>query len=239
MADTQRWIVTGSSRGIGLATARLAANRGYRVALLARGARVDEIAGELGERTRPIRVDVCDPEATKLAVNRIASEWDGIDVVINNAGVHRGGLLESLPIDYWDDVLRTNLYGPFHVLRAAVPHMRMGGSIVNIGAVVGLRGFAGDFAYAASKAGLVGLNNALAVEMARRGIRVNMVVPGMINTEMTANISPTAYRRLVARIPLGREGTDVEIAEVVHWVAASTYMTGAVVPTDGGLLAQI
>jgi NAD(P)-dependent dehydrogenase (short-subunit alcohol dehydrogenase family) len=235
----QRWIVTGSSRGIGLAIARLAARKGYRVAVLARGETVTNIASELGERALPIRVDIGDAEATARAIDGIAMRWDGVDVIINNAGLHRGGLLESLPVDHWSEVLQTNLTGPFHIVRAALPHMSSGGSIVNIGAVIGLRGFPGDAPYAASKAGLMGLNQALAIELAPRGIRVNLVIPGMIRTDMTANISERAYRRLVSRIPLGREGTDVEIAEVVHWVAGSTYMTGAIVPADGGLLAQI
>jgi NAD(P)-dependent dehydrogenase (short-subunit alcohol dehydrogenase family) len=239
MAQVQRWVVTGSSRGIGLAIARLAAQRGHRVAVLARGEGVVNVAQELGELTLPIRVNICDADATKAAIDGIAQRWNGIDVVVNNAGLHRGGLLQSLPIEHWDEVLKTNLFGPFHVVRAALPHMSEGASIVNIGAVIGLRGFAGDVPYAASKAGLIGFNQALAIEMARRGIRVNLVIPGVIATDMTANISERAYRRLVARIPLGREGKDVEIAEVVHWVAGSTYMTGAIVPTDGGLLAQL
>src|SRR5262249_32980129 len=129
-----------------------------------------------------------------------------------------------------------NLSGPFHAIRAALPHMNDGGSIVNIGAVVGLRGFAGDSAYGASKAGLSGLTQVLAMELARRGIRVNLVVPGFVSTEMTAGVSEKAREKLVARIPLRREGKAEEIAEVVWWVAGSTYMTGSTIATDGGLM---
>jgi NAD(P)-dependent dehydrogenase (short-subunit alcohol dehydrogenase family) len=239
MAQLQRWVITGSSRGIGLAIARLAAHKGHRVALLARSDSIVNVAAELGELALPVQVDVCNADSTATAIDGIARQWGGIDVVINNAGLHRGGLVESLPIAHWSEVLETNLFGPFYVIRAALPHMSSGASIVNIGAVVGLRGFAGDAPYAASKSGLIGLNQALAIELAPRSIRVNLVIPGMIRTDMTASISERAYRRLVSRIPLGREGTDVEIAEVVHWVAGSTYMTGAIVPADGGLLAQI
>jgi len=114
--------------------------------------------------------------------------------------------------------------------------MGNGGSIVNIGAVVGFRGFPGDSPYGASKAGLAGLTQVLAVELAKRQIRVNLVIPGLVVTEMTSGLSERAMQALISKIPLHRVGTDVEVAEVICWVARSTYMTGAVVPTDGGLM---
>ena len=133
-------------------------------------------------------------------------------------------------------MLAVNLSGALHCVRAVLPHMSAGGSIINIGAVVGFRGFPGDSPYGASKAGLAGLTQVLAIELAKRQIRVNLVIPGWIETEMTAGLSGTARERLIARIPMRRAGTENEIGDVIWWVAGSTYMTGATIPTDGGLM---
>jgi NAD(P)-dependent dehydrogenase (short-subunit alcohol dehydrogenase family) len=173
------------------------------------------------------------------AALQVAEAWGGIDVLVNNAGLHRGGKVERLELSDWHAVLSTNLSGPLHCVRAVLPHMPDGGSIVNVGAVVGFRGFPGDSAYAASKAGLSGLTTVLAVELAARQIRVNLVVPGFVMTEMTASIGDKARDRLISRVPLRRVGTEEEIAHVIWWVSGSTYMTGAVIPTDGGLMCQL
>ncbi|WP_293701372.1 SDR family NAD(P)-dependent oxidoreductase [Sphingopyxis sp. UBA6734] len=237
--ESRRWVVTGASRGLGLAIARLAASRGDRVALIARGDNIDVQAKAIGGEAIGLVADVTDPASVTDACARVAEQWGGIDVLINNAGLHRGGLLGSLSQDDWQAVLDTNLSGPLNFVRAVLPHMGEGGSIVNIGAVVGLRGFAGDAAYGASKAGLAGLTQVLAVELARRGLRVNLVIPGMISTEMTAGIPARAKAKLVASIPLGREGTAEELADVVWWVAGSPYMTGSIISNDGGLLCRL
>jgi 3-oxoacyl-[acyl-carrier protein] reductase len=237
--EPRRWVVTGASRGLGLAIARLAASKGDRVALIARGADIDAQAKALGGEAIGLVADVTDPASVTEACAEVARQWGGIDVLINNAGLHRGGLLGSLAQDDWQAVLDTNLSGPLHFVRAALPYLGEGGSIVNIGAVVGLRGFAGDAAYGASKAGLAGLTQVLAVELARRGIRVNLVIPGMTSTEMTAGIPARAKAKLVASIPLGREGTAEELADVVWWVAGSPYMTGSIISNDGGLLCRL
>lgn len=233
------WIVTGASRGLGLAIARAALSRGDRVALLARGGKVVEVAAALGDRAIGLQADVQDPASLKIAVSDVMVRWGRIDVLVNNAGLHRGNLVGALDVADWNAVLATNLSGPFHAVRAVLPHLHAGGSIVNIGAVVGMRGSSGDSPYGASKAGLAGLTQVLAVELARRGIRVNLVLPGFVSTEMTAAVSERTRNRLVARIPLGREGTPQEIADVVVWVAGSTYMTGSIVATDGGLMCAI
>lgn len=233
------WVVTGASRGLGLAIARLAASKGDRVALVARGKEIEDVAKSVGGDTIGFTADVASPQATDDVCSQIAERWGGIDVLINNAGLHRGGLVSALPRDDWQAVLDTNLSGPFNFVRSALPHMGAGGSIVNIGAVVGLRGFAGDVAYGASKAGLAGLTRVLAIELARQAIRVNLVIPGMIATEMTANIPARAKAKLIDGIPLGREGTQEELAEVVWWVAGSTYMTGSIISNDGGLLCKL
>lgn len=233
------WIVTGASRGLGLAIARAALALGDRVALLARGSAVIEVAASLGDRAIGLQADVKDPDTLNIAVSNVIERWGRIDVLVNNAGLHRGNLIGALDVEDWNAVLETNLSGPFHAVRAVLSHLRAGGSIVNIGAVVGMRGSSGDSPYGASKAGLAGLTQVLAAELARRGIRVNLVLPGFVSTEMTSAVSERMRNRLVARIPLGREGTPGEIADVVVWVAGSTYMTGSIVATDGGLMCAI
>ena len=235
----RRWIVTGGSRGVGLATARVAAARGDRVAVLARKIDEAELARELGTDALAITADVTDPAQVRAAVERVASAWGGVDVLVNNAGLHRGRRLHRLDLNDWNAVLNTNLSGPMHCIQASLAHMSEGASIVNIGAVVGFRGFAGDSAYGASKAGLSGLTQVLAVELAARRIRVNLVIPGLVMTEMTSQVDEKAIETLVARIPLGRVGTEQEIADVIWWVAGSTYMTGATIPTDGGMMSAL
>jgi NAD(P)-dependent dehydrogenase (short-subunit alcohol dehydrogenase family) len=239
----RRWIVTGGTRGIGLAVARLALSRGDRVAVLSRN---PEAAITIADEAPPgagaaghlwsLRADVTEPDSIAAAVETIATAWGGVDVLVNNAGLHRGGKIDRLRLDDWNDVLAANLSGPLHCVRAVLPHMHTDGSIVNIGAVVGLRGFPGDSAYGASKAGLAGLTKVLAIELARRQVRVNLVVPGLVITEMTSELTASARDALIKRIPLNRIGAATEIAEVIYWVAGSTYMTGAVIPADGGLL---
>ena len=235
----RRWVVTGASRGLGLAIARLAASKGDKVALVARGKDIDTRAKTIGENAIGIVADVTDPASVTRACAEVAERWGGIDVLVNNAGLHRGGLIGALAQDDWQAVLDTNLSGPLNFVRAALPYLGEGGSVVNIGAIVGLRGFSGDAAYGASKAGLAGLTQVLAVELARRGIRVNLVIPGMTSTEMTAGISARAKAKLVAAIPLAREGTAEELADVVWWVAGSPYMTGSIISNDGGLLCRL
>jgi NAD(P)-dependent dehydrogenase (short-subunit alcohol dehydrogenase family) len=232
----RRWIITGGSRGVGLATAKLALERGDRVAVIARGLDPAAVRKDLGRNALAFKSDVTDATAVAQVASSVAATWGGVDVLVNNAGLHRGGKLEKLSLEDWHAVLSVNLTGALHCARAVLPHMDAGGAIVNVGAVVGFRGFPGDSPYGASKAGLAGLTQVLAIELARRQIRVNLVVPGWVETEMTAALTPTARERLIARIPMRRAGTEREIGDVIWWVAGSTYMTGAVIPTDGGLM---
>lgn len=198
------------------------------------------LPGDHGDAAIALAGDVTDPASLESAVAEVAQAWGGLDVLVNNAGLHNGGLVDRIDLDDFEAVLRTNLSGPFNTVRAALPHFSDGGgSIVNIGAVVGFRGFAGDAAYGSSKMGLAGLNTVLAMELARRQIRVNLVVPGFVSTEMTAGIPDAARARVIDKIPLGREGTVEEIAEVVYWVSQSRYMTGSVIATDGGLMCSL
>jgi NAD(P)-dependent dehydrogenase (short-subunit alcohol dehydrogenase family) len=206
---------------------------------MARSVDRDRLAATLGPASLAIAADVSDPESVVAAVRQVGDAWGGVDVLVNNAGLHRGGKVGRLPLDDWDAVLATNLSGPLHCVRAALPHMGEGGSIVNVGAVVGFRGFSGDSAYGSSKAGLAGLTRVLAIELAPRLIRVNLFIPGFVITEMTQQIDERAREQLLERIPLRRAGTEEEMAEAIWWIAGSTYMTGSVVAADGGLLSGL
>lgn len=238
MKDKRVWLVTGASRGIGLAIAKRIAASGERVALLARGDSVHALAAELGDNCLGCQADVSNAGEVTSAIESILSHWGRLDAVVNNAGTHRGGKLARLESDDWQSVLNTNLTGALNVCKAASKHLQEGGSIVNIGAVVGFRGFPGDSAYAASKAGLAGLTRALSIELAKRSITVNLVIPGLVLTEMTGALSEKVLESMRAKIPMGRYGEPDEIAEVVEWVARSRYMTGAFVPADGGLMSS-
>lgn len=225
---------------MGLATVKKALAQGHQVALLARNLDESRLRATLGtERVLLIKADVADPKSVKGAFEQIGRTFGGLDVLVNNAGLHLGGKLSKLDEQDWNTVLATNLSGPMHCIRTALTLMSEGSSIVNVGAVVGFRGFPGDSAYGASKSGLAGLTQVLAIELAREKIRVNLVVPGLIITEMTSKIDEKAMNKLLERIPLGRVGREEEIADVISWVADSTYMTGAVIPTDGGIMAQL
>lgn len=235
-ANARRWIVTGASRGIGRAIAEHALAAGDKVCLVARGQNIAEDAATLGDRAMGITADVTVPAEMERCCAAVAEAWGGIDVLVNSAGLHRGGKVDGFPLQDWEDSITTNMSGPLNAVRAALPHMDQGGSIINVGAVVGFRGFPGDSCYGASKAGLSGLTNVLAVELAKRSIRVNLVVPGFVMTEMTSGVSEKAREKIVAKIPLRRMGEAEEIAEVCFWVAGSTYMTGSTIFTDGGLM---
>ena len=230
--------MTGASRGIGRAIAERALGAGSRVAIVARGDAVEQLAAELGERCIGCRADVSDAASMEAVVDTVINAWGRVDVVVNNAGYHRGGRVERLALEDWQRVLDVNLTGALNTIRATQPHLAGGGAIVNVGAVVGFRGFPGDSAYAASKAGLAGLTRALAIELAAKGITVNLVIPGLVLTEMTSGLSEKALETMRETIPMGRYGEPAEIAEVVHWVGQARYMTGALVPVDGGLLSS-
>ena len=238
-SSQRRWLVTGASRGLGHAIASLAIARGDKVCLMARGGDVTHLAKSLGQNAIAVRGDVSSAQDLGSAVAAMVDEWGGVDILVNNAGLHRGGKLLSISDADWDDSLATNLSGPMRAIRTVLPHLAAGGAIINIGAVVGFRGFSGDSCYGASKAGLSGLTQVLACELARQNIRVNLVVPGFVMTDMTAGVSEKARQKIVDKVPLGRMGTAEEIADVVWWVAGSGYMTGSTVVTDGGLMCNL
>ena len=234
MTVTGGWLVTGGTRGIGRAVVDHVAKSGGAVAVLARTPTAEPYTSD---DVLEVPADVTDGASVDAALARAREHLGRVDVVVNCAGVHRGGRIADLARRRWDEVLATNLTGAYEVCHAAAPHLGGGAAIVNVGAVVGFRGFPGDSAYASAKAGLAGLTRSLAVELAPAGVRVNLVVPGFVDTAMTAGLSSSARSRIVAAIPAGRTGSAEEIADVVVAVAGASYMTGAVVPVDGGLMA--
>jgi NAD(P)-dependent dehydrogenase (short-subunit alcohol dehydrogenase family) len=228
----KRWLITGASRGIGAAIASAAVARGDHVAVVSRSR--SEVQG-----VKALQLDLSQPDAPAAAVAACVEEFGGLDVLVNNAAQHRGGRIEKLPEGDFEAVVETNLVVPYRMCRAAVTAMEDGSVIVNIGAVVGFRGFPGDAPYGSAKAGLAGLTRVLAVELARRRITVNLVVPGFTETEMTGALDERAREKIVSRIPMRRPAEAGEVADVVGWVSDAKYMTGAVIPVDGGLMAAL
>jgi 3-oxoacyl-[acyl-carrier protein] reductase len=238
----QTAVVTGGSRGIGLGIARALAEGGARVAVVARdGTRAADAAATLpGDGHRGYPADVADSASVDSLIKTVEDDFGGIDILVNNAGVTRDNLLMRLKNDDWDVVIDTNLRGAFNTIRAASRGMmkRRGGRIINITSVVGLTGNKGQANYAASKAGLVGLTKSVARELASRGILVNALAPGYIETDMTADLPAPAREALLGQIALGRLGRPEDIAGVVRFLAgpAAAYITGQVLVVDGGMV---
>ena len=235
-------IVTGASRGIGRAAARHLAASGAAVVAAARAGRGDEVAAEIraaGGRAVGVSVDVTDPRRIDAMVRTALDEYGRLDVLVNNAGIVRDRLaLRMSPAD-WDAVVATNLTAAFNCARAVLRPMlrRRGGRIINVGSVVGRMGNAGQANYAASKAGLEGFSRALAREVAARGITVNVVAPGMIDTDMTAGLNESAHAAMLAQIPMGRLGTAGDVAGAICFLASdeAAYVTGHVLAVNGGM----
>jgi 3-oxoacyl-[acyl-carrier protein] reductase len=234
-------MVTGGSRGIGRACVMAFAKANATVVLTYAGndAAAEEAVRLAGPLTRAVKFDVADTSACGRAVEDVVSRHGRLDVLVNNAGVAVDGLAMRVKDEDWDRQLDTNLKGAFALCRAAArPMMKQrSGCIINLASVVGEMGNAGQAAYAASKAGLVGLTKALARELASRNIRVNAVSPGFIDTDMTSKVSAEMRTRLLESIPLGRLGTADEVAASVLFLAsdAASYTTGEVLKVNGGM----
>jgi 3-oxoacyl-[acyl-carrier protein] reductase len=235
-------LVTGGSRGIGLGIARELAAAGARVAVVARdAARAEEAAGELpGEQHRGFGADVAQVDDVNGLIKRVEDEMGSLDILVNNAGVTRDNLLMRLKDEDWNVVVDTNLKGAFNTIRAASRGMmkRKAGRIINITSVVGITGNKGQANYAASKAGLIGLTKSVARELASRGILVNAIAPGYIETDMTSELSEEVRAALQSQIALGRLGRPEDIAAVVRFLAGpgASYITGQVLVVDGGMV---
>jgi 3-oxoacyl-[acyl-carrier protein] reductase len=225
-------LVTGGSRGIGLACARAFAAQGDKVAVTYRGSAPPE-------GIFAVKMDVTDSDSVDEAFTAVEAEHGPVEVLVANAGITKDTLLLRMDETSWSDVLDTNLTGSYRVAKRAASGMLRArrGRMIFISSVVGLSGSAGQTNYAASKAGLVGFARSIARELGSRSITANVVAPGFVDTDMTAELTEARRTEILASVPLGRYASPEEVAGVVTFLASETaaYITGAVIPVDGGL----
>jgi 3-oxoacyl-[acyl-carrier protein] reductase len=236
-------LVTGASQGIGRATALALAQAGARVAAAARNAgKLAEVVAAIaaaGGEAIAVSMDVADAEQVKAGFRQTSEKFGKLDILVNNAAITRDGLAVRMKAEDWEAVLRTNLTGAHFCAQQAMSLMMRAryGRIINVTSVVAETGNPGQVNYVAAKAGLIGLTRALAVEIASRNITVNAVAPGFIVSPMTDPLPQEVKNGLVARVPLGRMGTDAEVAAAIVFLASeeASYITGAVLDVNGGL----
>lgn len=235
-------IITGASQGIGRTIALVFAKSGANVICIARSeSKIKELCLEItdqGGQASPIACDVGDGDAYANAIKSVANEYGKLDILINNAGITRDALLMRMNDTQWDEVLNTNLKGAFHGMKSAIRPMMKNkyGRIINITSIVGLTGNPGQANYAASKAGLIGMTQSIAKEVGTRGITVNCIAPGWIDTEMTVDLPEDSKKDLLDRIPIGKIGKPEDIAHAAVFLASdeASYITGQTITVDGG-----
>ncbi len=248
-------LVTGSSRGIGKAIALMLAGDGFRIVLNyydsplestelitqneAQALQVLREIEQMGGQAMVVGADVAAPDAATRLVDQAAQAWGRLDVLVNNAGIIKDQLLVRISDDEWDKLIRTNLNSAFYCTRAALKHMvkKRQGRIVNISSVVGLGGNIGQAHYAASKSGLLGFSRTVAKEYGSRGITCNVVAPGYIQSDMTAQLNAERTARILEEVSLRRMGTVEDVAGAVSFLVSdrASYITGQVIQVDGGL----
>lgn len=232
MSDANTVLITGGNRGIGFAIAEEFIASGFKVAVTARSGK-----GPQGSLT--VRADVTDPESLDSAIAEVESTLGPIEILVANAGITKDTLLMRMSDEEFEDVVNTNLNGVFRVLRRVTKSMIKAkyGRVILIGSVVGLLGSAGQVNYSATKSALVGMARSITRELGSRNITANVVAPGFIDTDMTAELSEELQAQYKSKIPAGRFAAPSEVAKVVRWLATdeAAYISGAVIPVDGGL----
>jgi 3-oxoacyl-[acyl-carrier protein] reductase len=238
-------IVTGGTRGIGRAIAECFAKQGASVALFGTNREKGEAAAqELQSQVAPnqkitfYQVDVADNAQVEKTIEQVYADFGNIDILVNNAGITRDNLLMRLTPEDWDVVLNTNLKSVFNTCKAVIRAMMKarGGKIINITSVVGLMGNAGQTNYSASKAGMIGFTKSLAKEVASRGISVNCIAPGFIETDMTHALNDKQKEAILSEIPMQKMGQPKDIANAALYLALAEYITGQVLTVDGGMV---
>jgi 3-oxoacyl-[acyl-carrier protein] reductase len=238
-------LITGASRGIGRAIAQRFAQEGANVAFtylssVEKGQALEAELAQFGITAKGYRSDASDYKAAEELVTQVLADFGRLDILINNAGVTRDGLLMRMTEEQWDSVITINLKSVFNLTKAAIKPMMKAkiGSIINLTSVVGIRGNAGQANYAASKAGIIGFTKSVALELGSRNIRSNAIAPGFIETEMTGELNEKAIEEWKQSIPLKRGGQPEEVADACLFLASdlSRYITGQVLQVDGGML---
>lgn len=237
-------VITGGSRGIGLAIAKKLASQGANIAILyvgdeSEGIAAKEALAEYNTKVEQYFCDVSDFNASKEVVDKVIENFGGIDILVNNAGITRDKLVLNMDEKDFDAVIGVNLKGTFNMIKNVYQHMmkKRRGRIINLSSVVGLNGNAGQANYAAAKAGIIGMTKSVAKELAARGVTVNAIAPGFIGTDMTAALSDKNKEAIMASIPAKKMGTPDDIANTVAFLASdeASYITGEVIKVDGGM----